>query len=114
MMNGVARLINAYGDSLKDTIFVEKLGRYSVKDISRTAKERRAGSLGYAEALLIYYNKKSHSPLRWDTLYAKKPPVKKRNAPAEETPSVSTPTASEAGESSEVQDGQLNLFTDEE
>lgn len=57
MMNGVAKLIHAYGDSLKDTIFVEKSGRYSVKDISRTAKERRAGSLGYAEALLILYNK---------------------------------------------------------
>ena len=114
MMNGVARLINAYGDSLKDNLFVEKLGRYSVKEISRTAKERRAGSLGYAEALLIFYNKKSHSPLRWDTLYAKKPPVKKRNAPAEETSLVATPPTSEADELSEVQDGQLNLFIDEE
>lgn len=83
MMNGVAKLIHAYGDSLKDTIFVEKLGRYSVKDISRTAKERRAGSLGYAEALLILYNKKSHSPLRWDTLYSKKTPVKKRKINSE-------------------------------
>lgn len=114
MMNGVARLINAYGDSLKDNLFVEKLGRYSVKEISRTAKERRAGSLGYAEALLIFYNKKSHSPLRWDTLYAKKPPVKKRNSPAEETPPLITPPISEADETSEMQDRQLNLFTDEE
>ena len=114
MMNGVARLINAYGDSLKDNLFVKKLGRYSVKEISRTAKERRAGSLGYAEALLIFYNKKSHSPLRWDTLYAKKPPVKKRNATEEETSPVTAPTASETDNASEMQDGQLNLFTDEE
>lgn len=114
MMNGVARLINAYGDTLKDTLFVEKLGRYSVKDISRTAKERRAGSLGYAEALLILYNKKSHSPLRWDTLYAKKPPVKKRTAPTEETVVESAPSTSVSEEAETIQDGQLDLFSYEE
>ena len=114
MMNGVARLINAYGDSLKDTLFVEKLGRYSVKDISRTAKERRAGSLGYAEALLILYNKKSHSPLRWDTLYAKKPPVKKRNAPIQEKAPAETPVIPETEEPDAIPDGQLDLFSYDE
>lgn len=79
MMNGVARLINAYGEQLKDDIFKEKLGRVSVKEISRTAKERRAGSLGFAEALLIYYNKKSRSgnALQWEKLYTHKTPKKK-------------------------------------
>ena len=29
----------------------KKVGRVSVREISRTARERRAGSLGFAEAL---------------------------------------------------------------
>lgn len=53
-------------------MFVEKVGRYSAKDISRTAKERRAGSLGYAEAMLLAYNRKMRYPLRWGKLYNKK------------------------------------------
>lgn len=76
MMNGVARLLNAYGDQLKEDTFKEKLSRVSVKEISRTAKERRAGSLGYAEALLIFYNKKLRQPLKWEALYKHKLPRK--------------------------------------
>ncbi len=72
MLNGVARLIAAYGDLMKDDIFKDKVGAYSVKDIGRTAKERHAGSLGYAEALLICYNKKMKSALRWGNLYSGK------------------------------------------
>lgn len=48
------------------------IGRFSAKDISRTAKERRAGSLGYAEAMLLAYNRKMRYPLRWGKLYNKK------------------------------------------
>lgn len=72
MLNGTAKLINAYGDSLKDTLFKERLSRVSIKEVARSAKDRRAGSLGFAEALLIYYNKKSHNPLKWETLYSHK------------------------------------------
>lgn len=111
MMNGIARLTNAYGDLLKDNVFVEKLGRYSVKDISRTATERRAGSLGYAEALLILYNKKSHSPLRWETLYAKKPPVKHRDTSTVESSDIA-PSDSET--TSTTSEGQLELFTEKD
>lgn len=74
MLNGVARLINAYGDSLKDDVFIEKNGIFSVKQIIRNAKERRVGSLGYAETLLINYNKKlqTHSSLPMEKLYTHK------------------------------------------
>ncbi|MDF2943897.1 MAG: hypothetical protein K0S01_2755 [Herbinix sp.] len=72
MLNGLVILLETYGDSLKDDVFKEKVGRISVKEISRTAKERKAGSLGFAEALLLAYNKKSHNPLKWETLYALK------------------------------------------
>lgn len=59
IMNGLARLLYAYGDDIKDDIFKEKLGRLSTKQMYREAKDRRAGSLGFAEAMLLYYNKKS-------------------------------------------------------
>ena len=57
----------------------EKLSKVSPKDISRTAKERRAGSLGYAEALLISYNKNKKYPLSYERLYTHKAPVRKRS-----------------------------------
>ena len=72
MMNGMARLLFAFGDTLKDEIFKEKLGEISLKEIARTAKERRAGSLGYAEAMLVFYNKKMKAPLHWNNLYSNK------------------------------------------
>ena len=38
---------------------------------SRTAKERRLGSIGYAEAMLVAYNRKCKYLLRWTKLYEK-------------------------------------------
>ena len=70
MLNGVTRLIVAYGDKLKDEVFIEKLGGMSIKELSRNAKDRRAGALGYAEAMLIAYNKRNKSPLIWQNLYS--------------------------------------------
>lgn len=69
MLKGVAKLVVAYGDALRDDSFKKKVGRFSARDIGRTAKERKAGSKGYAEAMLIAYNKKTHYPLRWSALY---------------------------------------------
>ena len=42
----LARLIMAYGDKLKDEVFKEKVGNMSIKELTRTAKERRAGGSG--------------------------------------------------------------------
>lgn len=100
MLNAVARLDNAYGDALNDNTFKERVGRVSVREISRTARERRGGSLGFAEALLIAYNKKSKNPLRFETLYSHKIPKGKKAAQT---------TEDEPGE--ESSDGQLALFT---
>lgn len=73
MINGLARLVYAYGDSLKDDMFKDKLSNISIKELVRAAKERRAGSLGFAEAMLIFYNKKTHSnALEWNLLYTNK------------------------------------------
>lgn len=64
---------------MKDDTFKEKVGRVSVREISRTARERRAGSLGFAEALLLEYNKKSKYSLPFEKLYTHKTPKKENN-----------------------------------
>ena len=71
MIMGTAKLIVTYGEALKDDVFKEKLGKVSCKELYRTAKDRKAGSLGFSEALLIYYNKKSHTGLSLTQLYGK-------------------------------------------
>ena len=69
MLKGIARLIVAFGDSMRDDLVKEKVGAYSARDIGRTAKERKAGSLGYAEAMLLAYNRKMKGGLKWSRLY---------------------------------------------
>ena len=69
MLKGIARLVVAYGDSLRDDLFKEKVGLYSARDIGRTAKERKAGALGYAEAMLLAYNRRTKTGLKWSRLY---------------------------------------------
>lgn len=70
-LNGVARLVNTYGDKLKDELFKERVGATSVKQLTRNAKERRPGSMGFAEAMLVAYNRKCKYPLVWNKLYEK-------------------------------------------
>lgn len=72
MLKGIAKMIDVYGEKLKDDAFVDRLSRVSVKEIVRTAKERRSGSLGFVEALLIAYNRKTRYALPWDQLYSRK------------------------------------------
>lgn len=43
-----------------------------MKAIIRAAKERRPGALGYSEAMIIEYNKKSKFRLSLKTLYGGK------------------------------------------
>lgn len=77
ILNGVVRLLYAFGDRLDDEIFKEKLGVVSIKELSKLAKERRAGSLGYAEAMLLFYNKNKKKPFQWNILYSSKARFKK-------------------------------------
>lgn len=76
MLKGIAKLADVYGTDMKDDLFVAKLGNVSAKEILRTAKERKGGAQGFAEAMLLEYNKKLHSPLPFEKLYRHK--VKKR------------------------------------
>lgn len=72
MLKGIALLIVAYGETMRDDIFKDKVGCLSARDIGRTAKERRAGAIGYAESMLIEYNRKMKSALKWSKLYTNK------------------------------------------
>lgn len=73
MLSGIARLVDTYGDSIKDERFKEKLGSFSVREISRNAKERGGGSLGYSEAMLRLYNKRAKSSLPMSALHRSDP-----------------------------------------
>lgn len=78
MIRGVAKLVVAYGDSLNDEVFKEKLGSVSVKLLTRTAKERRPGSMGFAEAMVNEYNgrKKSNANmLSLNKLHSRSNPI---------------------------------------
>ena len=58
MLRGVAKLIVTFGDELNDDAFKDRLSQLSLKLLTRTAKDRHMGSIGYAEALVLSYNRK--------------------------------------------------------
>ena len=63
MLNALAKLCATYGESLNDEVFKEKLGAVPIRTLTRNARERRAGSLGFAEAMVIEYNGKKKTSL---------------------------------------------------
>ena len=82
MLKGVAKVVVTYGDMIKMDAFIARLGRVSPKEITRTAKERQNGSMGFAEVIVMYYNKKSKYALPMSRLYRKNPA---NYEPADET-----------------------------
>lgn len=81
ILTGVARLVFTYDTELIDENFKEKLGMYSIREITRSARERANGSLGYAETMLAMYNKKMKYPLDYLRLHSNK--GRKRIVPEE-------------------------------
>jgi len=63
MLNAIAKLCATFGDTLNDEVFKEKLGAVPIRTLTRNAKERRAGSMGFAEAMIIEYNGKKKTGL---------------------------------------------------
>ena len=79
MLMGMARFLEAYSDIISDESFKERLGVYSAREIARAAKEKRNGSLGYGETLLVFYNKRArNNPISFEPLYAGKKTQKRR------------------------------------
>ena len=56
---GIAKVLTAYGDSLKEDIFRDHVGKEPVSKLMRMAKERRPGHMGVAEAMIVLYNTKN-------------------------------------------------------
>ena len=79
MLMGIAKIIVTYGDSLKEDIFKEHVGKLPVKSIIRSAKERGPGALGYAEAMMIAYNNKNKNRLSLRRLYGSKKAIDERD-----------------------------------
>ena len=73
MLRGVARLVVSFGDLMKDDVFCDRLGKVSAREITRNAKEKREGSLGFAETILLIYNKKTNGGLHRTMLYGDNP-----------------------------------------
>jgi hypothetical protein len=69
MLKSIAHLVATYGDTLKDDAFVKRVGSVSAREITRTAKDRRCGYLGFAEAILNVYNRKTKAGLQIHKLY---------------------------------------------
>ncbi len=69
MLKGIARLIYVFGDKLDDEIFKDHVGNNTAKAIARVAKDRRPGTLGYAEALVLAYNHKNKRYLSMNKLF---------------------------------------------
>ena len=72
ILKGVAKLLIAYNSELDENVFKDKLGRCSIKELSRSAAERSNGSLGFAEAMLSVYNKRQKIRLDISKLYNKR------------------------------------------
>lgn len=61
ILNAMARVVVTYGSHLDEEVFKEKLGVLSVKQMIRNAKDRRSGSMGVAEVMVLTYNGKRRS-----------------------------------------------------
>ncbi len=69
MLKGIAQLIRAYGGNLNEETFKDHVGRISPKAIARTARDRHPGTIGFAEALILAYNKQNKKRLSIQKLY---------------------------------------------
>lgn len=69
---GIALIVVAYGDRLREDVFKSHVGAVPIKLLIRNAKERRPGAKGYSEAMMLAYNKKNKYHLSLSMLYGGK------------------------------------------
>lgn len=62
ILNALAKLCVIYGERLVIAEFAERIGKLSIKQLTRMARERRPGSMGLAEIMVIEYNGKRKNP----------------------------------------------------
>ena len=69
VLKGIARLLVVYKEEINDQVFAERLGNISIKEIIRSAQERKGGVMGFAESLALGYNNQKKLPLNIHKLY---------------------------------------------
>lgn len=69
VLKGVAKVLTVYGTEIRDDALKEKLSMVSIREILRCARERKGGTTGCAEAILMIYNRKLHNPLSMEKLH---------------------------------------------
>ncbi len=113
ILMGIAKLIVAYGENLKDDVFKEKLGAVSIREVLRSAKERNNGSMGYAEAMLAIYNRRMKPGLPWNKLFSANSKYKRVDDDTLSFEQMSVPEESEE-DGSAISDGSddEDTFTD--
>lgn len=74
VLKGIARVLKVFDTEIKDAMFIEKLGNVSIKEIIRSAKEIKGGAMGYAEAIVMEYNRRGHDRLSRQKLFDRIPP----------------------------------------
>ncbi len=72
MLKGTAKLLDVLGTEISDDVFKERLGAVSERQVIRSAHERRGGQMGYAEAILLVYNRTNRATPPVEMLYRKK------------------------------------------
>jgi len=90
MLKGIAFIVFLFSDMLKDEYFIKCVGDATAREITRTAKDRGGGLIGYAESILLAYNKRANSKLPMGTLYETGKRVKSKNKP-KSTENISLP-----------------------
>ncbi|MBR5361248.1 MAG: hypothetical protein IK123_10200 [Lachnospiraceae bacterium] len=73
MLKGLSKLLAAFDEKIDDAVLIDKLSVVSLKELTRTAKDQCAGPEGFAEAMLLYYNKKNRQSLSVQRLKLYKP-----------------------------------------
>ncbi len=90
ILKGMSKVLAIFDTEIRDEIIMEKLSYISVKEIIRCARERKGGTTGCAEAILMVYNKKMRNPLPIDRLHERivaKAPLRLKETP-EEVPAL--------------------------
>lgn len=64
ILNAITKICLVYKDQVDEEVFKEKVGALSIKQLTRQARERRPGSMGFAEAMIIEYNGKRKGTAR--------------------------------------------------
>lgn len=113
MLNAIAKLVITYGKTLNDATFKERVGEIPLKQLTRMAKERRPGCMGYAEALVITYNgrrKNFANYLHIQKLYSAVP----ASSYQDDDNDPETYSSEDSGESAKEEFEEQTIFEDSE